>query len=182
MRLLPATATGLCGCVDLRLTASVATTAAGGWSFAACSIPGLTAAAVAASAPDAAAAAAEAGRVGGGVGGSRGSRRGRRRGTRGTTRGTVMTTTGRRRVPCAPPPPFPWGRQWWSPGLFLSFRVEVRMDLDPEGEQEGEGGVGENERINDADNTREKDAAWSFVSFSSERDEKALASSSPIFR
>ena len=50
------------------------------------------------------------------------------------------------------------------------------------GDKEGEGGVGENERINDADNTREKDAAWSFVSFSSERDEKALASSSPIFR
>ena len=40
----------------------------------------------------------------------------------------------------------------------------------PGGEQEGEGGVGRNKRLSDADNANEKDAAWSFVSFSSEKE------------
>ena len=44
------------------------------------------------------------------------------------------------------------------------------MDLNPGGEQEGEEGVGVggNERIDDKDDAKEKGAAWSFVSFSSE--------------
>ena len=58
------------------------------------------------------------------------------------------------------------------------------MDPDQGGEQEGVGGVGGIKGIGDADNANEKDAAWSFVSFSSEKetkvgegDEGALASS-----
>ena len=46
------------------------------------------------------------------------------------------------------------------------------MNLDPEGEKEGEGGVGGNEGIGDTDDTKEKDAAWSLVSFSSEKETK----------
>ena len=56
------------------------------------------------------------------------------------------------------------------------------MDLDPGGEQNEEERVGGNERVNDAEDAKEKDAVWSFVSFSSEGDEGALASSSPVFR
>ena len=72
-------------------------------------------------------------------GGSRGSRRGRRRGTRGTG-GAATTTTRRRGAPRASPPPFPRGRRWRSPGLFLSSRGEVRMDPGPGGRAGGEGG------------------------------------------
>ena len=56
------------------------------------------------------------------------------------------------------------------------------MDLDPGGEQKEEERVGGNERVNDAEDAKEKDAVWSFVSFSSEGDEGALTSSSPISR
>ena len=44
------------------------------------------------------------------------------------------------------------------------------MDLNTEGEKEGKGGVGGNEGISDADDTKEKNAAWSLVSFSSEKE------------
>ena len=37
---------------------------------------------------------------------------------------------------------------------------------------EGEGGVGGNEGIGNADDASEKDAAWSFVSFSLEKETK----------
>ena len=40
------------------------------------------------------------------------------------------------------------------------------------GEHEGEGAVGENEGNGDADGAKEKDAAWSLVSFSSEKETK----------
>ena len=46
------------------------------------------------------------------------------------------------------------------------------MDPDQRGEQEGGGGVGGNEGIGDADDANEKDAAWSFVSFSLEKETK----------
>ena len=46
------------------------------------------------------------------------------------------------------------------------------MDLHLEGEKEGEGGVGGNEGIGDADDTNEKDVAWSLVSFPSEKETK----------
>ena len=46
------------------------------------------------------------------------------------------------------------------------------MALDPEGEKEGEGEVGGNEWIDDADNAKEKDAVWSLVSFSLEKETK----------
>ena len=57
------------------------------------------------------------------------------------------------------------------------------MDPDPEGDKEGKGGVGGNEKISDAGDAGEKDAAWSFVSFLlflGEGDEGALASSSLV--
>ena len=38
------------------------------------------------------------------------------------------------------------------------------MDPDPEGDKEGEGGVGENEGIGNADDTSEKDAACGHLS------------------
>ena len=40
------------------------------------------------------------------------------------------------------------------------------MDQDPEEDKEGEGGVGGNEGIGNADDASEEDAVWSFVSFS----------------
>ena len=40
------------------------------------------------------------------------------------------------------------------------------------GEQEGKGGVAGREGNGDADDAKEKDTAWSFVSFSSERETK----------
>ena len=46
------------------------------------------------------------------------------------------------------------------------------MDPDPEGDKEREGGVGRKKGIGDADDTNEKDAACSFVSFSSEKETK----------
>ena len=46
------------------------------------------------------------------------------------------------------------------------------MDPDPEGDKEGEGGVGENEGIDNADDANEKDAAWSFVFFPLEKETK----------
>ena len=46
------------------------------------------------------------------------------------------------------------------------------MDPDQGGEQEGGGGVGGNEGIGDTDDANEKDTAWSFVSFSSEKETK----------
>ena len=46
------------------------------------------------------------------------------------------------------------------------------MDPDPEGDKEGEGGVGGKEWIGNADNASEKDAVWSFVCFSSEKETK----------
>ena len=46
------------------------------------------------------------------------------------------------------------------------------MDPDPEGDKEGEGGVGGNKGIGNADNTSEKDAAGSFVAFSLEKETK----------
>ena len=46
------------------------------------------------------------------------------------------------------------------------------MDPDQGGEQEGVGGVGGIKGIGDADNANEKDAAWSFVSFSLEKETK----------
>ena len=46
------------------------------------------------------------------------------------------------------------------------------MDPDQGGEQEGGGGVGENEGIGDADGANEKDAAWSFISLFSEKETK----------
>ena len=46
------------------------------------------------------------------------------------------------------------------------------MGPDPRGEQEGEGGVEGNEGNGDVDEAKEKNAAWSFVSFSSEKETK----------
>ena len=46
------------------------------------------------------------------------------------------------------------------------------MDPYQGGEKEGGGGVGGNEGIGDADDANEKDAASSFVSFSSEKETK----------
>ena len=46
------------------------------------------------------------------------------------------------------------------------------MDPDPEGDKEGEGGVGGNEGIGNADDTSEKDVARSIVSFSLEKETK----------
>ena len=46
------------------------------------------------------------------------------------------------------------------------------MDPDQGGEQEGEGRAGGNEGIVDTDGANEKDTAWSFVSFSSEKETK----------
>ena len=46
------------------------------------------------------------------------------------------------------------------------------MDPDSEGNTEAEGGLGGNEGIDNVDNTSEKDAAWSFVSFSLEKETK----------
>ena len=46
------------------------------------------------------------------------------------------------------------------------------MDPDQGGEQEGGGGVEGNEGIGDANDTNEKDAAWSFISFSLEKETK----------
>ena len=103
------------------------------------------------------------------------------RGIRGTG-GFAETTIRRREAPRTPPPPFPRGKRWRSPGLFLFPREEVRMDPDPVEGQEGGGGVGGNERISDADDANEKDAMWSFISFSSEKETKepwSPASSSP---
>ena len=45
-------------------------------------------------------------------------------------------------------------------------------DPDPEGDKEGEGGLGGNEGIGSADDANKKDAAWSFVSFSLEKETK----------
>ena len=79
--------------------------------------------------------------------GSKGNRRGRMRRTMGTKRATTATTR-RRGAPSAPPSPFPRRRRWRSPDLFISSsRGEGRMDTDPEGDKEGEGGVGVNEGI-----------------------------------
>ena len=50
------------------------------------------------------------------------------------------------------------------------------MDPGPEGDKEGGGGVGGNERIGDADNANEKYAVWSFVSFSRQRSPDLLLS------
>ena len=46
------------------------------------------------------------------------------------------------------------------------------MDPNPEGDKEGEGGVEGNEGIGNADDASEKDAAWSFVFFSMEKETK----------
>ena len=46
------------------------------------------------------------------------------------------------------------------------------MDPDPEGDKEVDGGVGRNKGIGDADDANEKDAAWSLVFFSSEKETK----------
>ena len=54
------------------------------------------------------------------------------------------------------------------------------MDRIHGGEQEGEGEVGGNEGNGDANNAKEKDAAWSFVSFSSEKETKELWPSPPL--
>ena len=59
-----------------------------------------------------------------------------------------------------------------SPGLFLFSRGEVRMDPDPGGEQEWEWGAGGPEVNGVAANAKEKVAARSFVSFSSEKETK----------
>ena len=75
-------------------------------------------------------------------------------------------------------------------GVFVSFPPEKEMEeplplplfqrrgTDPDtevggwGEQEGEGGVGGSNGNDDADYAKEKDAAWSFVSFPSEKKTK----------
>ena len=54
------------------------------------------------------------------------------------------------------------------------------MNLGPRGEQEGEGGVGGNEGNGDVSDTKEKDVAWFFVSFSSEKETKEPWSPSPL--
>ena len=46
------------------------------------------------------------------------------------------------------------------------------MDVDREGYKEGEGGVGGNEGIGNADDASENDVTWSFVSFSLEQGTK----------
>ena len=46
------------------------------------------------------------------------------------------------------------------------------MDTDPEGDKEGEGGVGGNQEIGDADDTKEKGTVRSLVSFVSEKETK----------
>ena len=46
------------------------------------------------------------------------------------------------------------------------------MDPDSEGDKEGEGGVGGNERNSYAYDANKKDAAWFFISFSSEKKTK----------
>ena len=46
------------------------------------------------------------------------------------------------------------------------------MDPDTEGDKEWEGGVRGNKGINNANNASEKDAAWSFASFSLEKKTK----------
>ena len=46
------------------------------------------------------------------------------------------------------------------------------MDLDAEGDKEWEGEVEGNEEIGDENNTKDKDAARSLVSFSSEKETK----------
>ena len=46
------------------------------------------------------------------------------------------------------------------------------MDPDPEGDKEGEGGVGGNKGFVNADDKSEKDTAWSFVSLSLEKETK----------
>ena len=56
------------------------------------------------------------------------------------------------------------------------------MDPNPEGNKEGEGVVGGNEGIGDADDANEKDAAWSFVSFSLEKETKEPWSLPPLSR
>ena len=51
---------------------------------------------------------------------------------------------------------------------------ESRMDPGPGGEQEGEWGVGGNKGNGDADDAKEKNAARSFVFFSTEKETKEL--------
>ena len=46
------------------------------------------------------------------------------------------------------------------------------MDLDSDGEKEGEGGVGGNEGVGNTYDMKEKDAAWSLISFSPEKETK----------
>ena len=71
----------------------------------------------------------------------------------------------------APRAPLPPGRRGGA--LASSFTLRRgRIDPDPERDKEGEGGVGENEGIDDADNASEKDAVRFMVSFSSEKETK----------
>ena len=113
-------------------------------------------------------------------GGSRRSRRGRRRGTRGTG-GAATTTTRRRGAPRASLPPFPRGRRWRSPGLFLSSRGEVRMDPGPGGRAGwGRRRIGGTEGTATRMSTRRRRRAVLRLLFLGEGDEGALASSSPV--
>ena len=59
-----------------------------------------------------------------------------------------------------------------SPDLFLYSRGEVRLDPDPRKSREGGGwgGVGGNKGNGNTDDAKEKDAARSFISFSSEKE------------
>ena len=56
------------------------------------------------------------------------------------------------------------------------------MDLDPGGEHEGEGGLGGNEMINDADERKGEEGRVVLRLLFLEGDEGALAFSSPVFR